>query len=268
MNSIIGQVFLWAGFLSGALATVFSTGNFARMGLDVKSEEGSTDVLVQNIQEDAPAWEAGLRSGDRLVSMDGKDIKSTSAFGKMVGGFDSEDPTKIVYVRDDKEVTAEVVVKNAWQTVNWLWYLCSAGVCLVGVCLIQMSKRNSASSTAEKSESSLKQIKANLANAIVNTTTLTNSISEFKPRQILEYIEENLLEDLRDFADGRDAITAEHGLEVFANVMTQFAAGERAINRAWSASADGYVNEAETCVQHGLAMLESANKLLKEAESS
>jgi hypothetical protein len=31
--------------------------------------------------------------------------------------------------------------------------------------------------------------------------------------------------------------------------MTEFAAGERAVNRSWSAAADGYVDEVAVCLE-------------------
>lgn len=264
MNSIIGQILLWAGFLSGALATVFSTGTYARLGINVEENEDTKIVLVNHVNENQAAWQAGLREGDQLISLDGNEITSADGFGKMVGGIDSEEPTQLIYDRDGEQVTAEVEVLNAWKTVDWAWYLISAAVCFGGVFFLRMSK-NASATTEEESSSNVKQIKANLADAIKNTEVLNKTISKLSPRQILNFIEEKLLDDLRDFADGRDSITAEHGLEVFANVMTQFAAGERAINRAWSASADGYVQEAETCIQHGLTMLKSAQDLLNAA---
>lgn len=264
MNSTIGQILLWAGFLSGALATVFATGNYARLGLDVTGNADNTKVVVKSIDEASTAWQAGLRGGDHLVSMNGTEIETPAAFGKMVGGFESDAPAKIVYIRDEEEITTNVSVRSSWSTINWPWYLISAAICIAGICFLRVGKKTSAGS-GEKTEANLKQIKAHLADLVVNTENLNSAIADYSPRQILNYIEEKLLDDFRGFADGRDSITAEHGLEVFANVMTQFAAGERAINRAWSASADGYIEEAKACVQHGLMMLNTARKLLESA---
>ena len=85
------------------------------------------------------------------------------------------------------------------------------------------------------------------------------------PRQMVEFIDVELADDLREFADGRDSITAEHGLAVFAEVMTQFAAGERAINRAWCAAADRYVDEAATCVERAVMFFHEAKRELETA---
>lgn len=264
MNKTIGQILLWLGFLSGALATVFATSNFGRMGMDITTN-ADKKVIARGVQEGEGAYKAGLRDGDVLISLNGDPIETTSAFTKKLGGIKEQATAKIVYQRRGSEVTTtNVGIKNSWATINWAWYLISAGICVAGVCFLRIGKKSAVGKTG-KVEANLSQIKAHLANAVNNSETLSNTMKDYKPRQILNFIEENLLEDLDGFAEGRDSITDEHGLEVFAKVMTQFASGERAINRAWSASADGYVDEAATCVAHGLAMLKSAQKMLEAA---
>lgn len=180
--NILGQILLWAGFLSGSLATVFN-----------------------------------------------------------------------VEVKDDK-----------WSTINWPWFLISVAVGLVGVVLLHKN-RKSAAAQSDKSSSNLKGIKENLENLIANTSQLNKDIGGMKPKEMLNYIDRSLTDDFRDFADGRDSITAEHGLDVFAQVMSAFAAGERSVNRAWCAAADGYVDEAATCIDRAEDFLKQARDALKAA---
>ena len=264
MNSIIGQILLWVGFLSGALATVFATGDYARLGITVADNLDNTKVIVSNVAEKSNAHTGGIRTNDELVSFNGEPVETADGFGKMLGSFESESPAKIVLIRGEEEKSMNVPVKSSWATVNWIWYFISAAIGISGIAFVRAGKK-SAAGQGEKTEASLKQIKAHLADLVNNTEKLNNEIKNFKPRQILNYIENQLQDDMRGFADGRDSITAEHGLQVFAEVMTQFAAGERAINRAWSASADGYIEEAATCVQRGLEMLKTAQKILQAA---
>lgn len=222
-------------------------------------------VVARGVQEGSAAFSAGIRDGDVLVSLNGEPITTTAGFGKQLGAIKEQSTAKIVHKPRNSDVkTTNVGIKNAWATINWPWYLISAGVCIAGICFLRVGKKSSVGSSG-KVEANLKQIKLHLTNAVNNAETLNTEISKYKPRQILNFIEEHLMEDLDAFAEGRDSITDEHGLEVFANVMTQFASGERAINRAWCASADGYVEEAATSVAHGLAMLQSAKKLLEAA---
>jgi hypothetical protein len=62
--------------------------------------------------------------------------------------------------------------------------------------------------------------------------------------KLREWIDQTLRTDLRRFADARESMVHLFGLQVYADIMSSFAAGERYINRVWSASADGYDGEA------------------------
>jgi len=50
-------------------------------------------------------------------------------------------------------------------------------------------------------------------------------------------------EDLDNFASARESMIHVFGMQNYADVMSNFAAGERYVNRVWSASTDGYVDE-------------------------
>ena len=58
------------------------------------------------------------------------------------------------------------------------------------------------------------------------------------------------------------------GLQTYADIMSDFATGERYINRVWSASADGYDNEADLYLRKAAVQFDAAkDKLLKAVES-
>jgi len=48
---------------------------------------------------------------------------------------------------------------------------------------------------------------------------------------------------LNTFVEARESIAHTHSLNAYADVMSSFAAGERYLNRVWSASTDGYIDE-------------------------
>jgi hypothetical protein len=60
------------------------------------------------------------------------------------------------------------------------------------------------------------------------------------------------------FVEMRPVIVAAVGMSGYARVMDAFAAAERAFNRAWSAAADGYPQEAEESLLVGLERLAEA----------
>ena len=67
---------------------------------------------------------------------------------------------------------------------------------------------------------------------------------------------------LANFPEARDIIVARSGLGKYATVMDVFAGGERKINRAWSAAADGDLGESFENLELGIPMLEEAAKRL------
>lgn len=158
------------------------------------------------------------------------------------------------------------VPEDGWNLIQWPWYLISVGVAVAGVVLLYASK-SSEGQKSEKTKANLEEIKSSLDRLIVNIGTFRKSMQKMPPSHMTKHIDDVLAEDFRIFADGRDSITAEHGLPVFAEVMSQFAAGERAVNRAWSAAADGYIDEAETCIERAEQMLRVAQTELVNASS-
>ena len=146
---------------------------------------------------------------------------------------------------------------DGWGLINWPWYLVSVGVSVAGVVLLYRAK-SSEGQQSEKTKSNLQEIKSSLDSLIQNVSSLRGSLDEMAPSKITKYIDDVLADDFRVFAEGRDSITAEHDLATFAEVMTQFAAGERSVNRAWSAAADGYVDEVATCIERAESMLMAA----------
>ncbi|MDG2186484.1 MAG: hypothetical protein P8K79_12460 [Mariniblastus sp.] len=151
--------------------------------------------------------------------------------------------------------------KIAWSTIPWGWYIGSVIICIIGIVLLRIGKKSAAESSHE-STASLAEIRASVVNLINHTEQLRGQMDEMAPSEMVAFIDDVLAPDFYTFAEGRNAITAEMGLQKFADVMTHFSAGERAINRAWSAAADGYVDEATTCVKRGLAMLHDAQQEL------
>ena len=68
--------------------------------------------------------------------------------------------------------------------------------------------------------------------------------------------------ELAKFVDARKSIIPSCGLDTYADVMNSFAAGERYLNRVWSASVDGYIDEAQTYLSHSREQFEQAAEKL------
>lgn len=126
--------------------------------------------------------------------------------------------------------------------VNWIWYVPALAVGVVGVVLIRTHEarhrrtEHHVAANIEAVQESLKRIASN----IQNLNASKDSIDTYDMRH---RVDELFIDDLETFVDARESIADRYGLTAYGNVMSSFAAGERYLNRVWSASADGYVDE-------------------------
>ena len=122
--------------------------------------------------------------------------------------------------------------------------------------------------SAKAAESQSHRVEAEDSVLSESLTRLNNGVAELSkrqtamaPHQVVEYIDDQLAEPFADFADARNALVQRFGLQGFADVMTQFASGERFVNRAWSAAADGYMEEVAASLERAQGHLNKAQEL-------
>lgn len=84
-------------------------------------------------------------------------------------------------------------------------------------------------------------------------------------------IDDECMDTINAFVEAREAMIHRYGLAHYATMMDSFALGERALNRAWCAAADGYVDELSACLErcqrHWEAALAAVLAVLEEAPS-
>ncbi len=78
-----------------------------KRGLDLKVDRG---VLINNVADDSPAEDAGLREGDVIVQFDGKDVEDPDELADLVSNTSPGDKIKVKIVRDGKEKTLTVTI--------------------------------------------------------------------------------------------------------------------------------------------------------------
>ena len=81
--------------------------------------------------------------------------------------------------------------------------------------------------------------------------------------RIIEVIGELNAVQVAAIVDQRNVILGRMGMGGMASFMDRFAMAERAMNRAWSAAADGYVEEAEECLARAIETIPDAQAKLK-----
>jgi hypothetical protein len=153
---------------------------------------------------------------------------------------------------------------SKWSTIPWVWYAVSMGVGIAGIMLLRVATRELDADDA-KTDAEYSVIQQSLAKIAEIVERLCEE-REHVPSQVLRCIDDECVEPLADFADARQALVKRFGLAVYADVMTEFAAAERYVNRSWSAAADGYVDEVASSLKRALEHLRRAQGLLVAAE--
>ena len=149
------------------------------------------------------------------------------------------------------------------QNVNWSIFGAGALAALAGLFMFkrQVSAHARSESVLQSNRSELTDSIQNIVKDLEAMTSgaVTHGVS------LREKIDLHLREDLRRFADARESMVHLFGLQTYADIMSHFAAGERYINRVWSASADGYDHEAETYLKKAAGQFDEARSQLSQA---
>ena len=106
------------------------------------------------------------------------------------------------------------------------------------------------------------------ASLAVVMLTFAAAVTSADRNELREAMDLRLRNDLRRFADARESMVHLFGLQTYADIMSSFAAGERYINRVWSASADGYDEEAATYLEKAAAQFADARAQLSAAAAN
>jgi len=126
--------------------------------------------------------------------------------------------------------------------VQWGFFVCALIVGAIGVVLVQSGKRQHTKSE-EKLTSNIQNIQASLSRIAENITQLNTAKGSINTYDMRGRIDELFGDDLAVFVQARESISHLYGLQAYADIMSYFASGERYLNRIWSASADGYIDE-------------------------
>ena len=140
---------------------------------------------------------------------------------------------------------AAVVEKEA---VEWGYFAGGLALGVAGVVVVRTGHRQE--STAEgKLAANIETIEAALGSIVKNMTRLNEEKESINTYDVRHKVDEMFVEDVGRFVDARQSIGHLYGLSAYGDVMSSFAAGERYLNRVWSASADGYIDEVNTYIE-------------------
>jgi hypothetical protein len=147
------------------------------------------------------------------------------------------------------------------QEVDWTYLTIALAVGFLGVVLARLGSR--AESTSEVMlESNMATVRSSLDRIVEQVSDLFDSREDIPTYEMSQEIDSRLLDHLNAFVESREVISHVFGLQAYADVMSHYAGGERYLNRVWSASADGYVDEVNAYIGHARTQFMEAQEKL------
>ena len=146
--------------------------------------------------------------------------------------------------------------------VNWHVFLPTLVAGILGVTIVNKALKREAHSEGVLTIN-LSNIESSINRIVDNLVKLNEEKKTFPAYEIRFEIDKKFREDLNIFAESRRSLGHRYGLQPYAEVMSSFAAGERYINRVWSASADSYVDEVSLYLEKAQDQFIEARDILK-----
>ena len=143
------------------------------------------------------------------------------------------------------------------REVNWSWLVPALLIGVIGLWLSRKVHREEAHAGH--------RLAGNIELLGKSLDTILNRLESVNKEELPTYearfeIDRLFREELNTFADARESMVPVFGMQNYADVMSNFAAGERYINRVWSASTDGYVDEVNLYLGRALDQFREAHQ--------
>lgn len=149
--------------------------------------------------------------------------------------------------------------------VNWVWFVPVLAVGVVALFFYRKAHHVEARAS-HRISGNLQILETSLLNILGNLENLNSDSDNLPVYEARFEIDRLLREDLSNFANARESMKHVFGLQHYADVMSAFAAGERYINRVWSASTDGYVDEVRSYLERATHQFREARSLFAQLQ--
>jgi len=153
------------------------------------------------------------------------------------------------------------------RAVDWTWLAPILAAGAMGLFGFRRALHREARS-GDKVEGNMQTLAASLDNLCRHLEDLHARKTELPVYEARFEIDRLLRRDLERFVDARETMIHVLGMKQYADVMSAFAAGERYINRVWSASTDGYRDEVLGYIERARDQFLEARALFKELRSA
>jgi hypothetical protein len=152
------------------------------------------------------------------------------------------------------------------DAVRWGYFTSSLAIGAVGIILVRVGHVR-LGRQEDKLALNMQAIQTSLARIAENMRQLNAEKHSIDTYDMRHRIDELFVDDLATFVEARQSIAQVHGLQAYADVMSHFAAGERYLNRVWSASADGYIDEVNTYLDKAQAQFVESLEKVKQLQN-
>lgn len=150
------------------------------------------------------------------------------------------------------------------REIDWLYFLPVLAAGAAGVVTLRRA-RNASASASHVVADNRRALEQSLARINRELEWMDGNKESIPPHELRFEIDRRFRDDLSTFADARMTMAHLFGLQIYADIMSHFAAGERYLNRIWSASADGYRDEALAYIGKAHRQFDDARRLLEAA---
>lgn len=145
------------------------------------------------------------------------------------------------------------------REVNWPWLVLALLIGGIGLWLSRKVHKEEAHA-GHKLSGNIDLLSKSLDNILARLELINKNKEELPTYEARFEIDRLFREELNTFADARESMVHVFGMQNYADVMSNFAAGERYINRVWSASTDGYVDEVNLYLGRALEQFREAHE--------
>ena len=153
------------------------------------------------------------------------------------------------------------------DTVPWVRWGVALAIGVLGIILARWSDRTAATSS-ERLSTDIAAIEASLGGLVEKAGRLNADKAKMDPYDVRHRIDGDFMEDLNTFVQARTSLTHKYGVQAYADIMSHFATGERYLNRSWSASADGYVDEVHSSLEQAEGEFRTALEIFQRVRAA
>jgi hypothetical protein len=145
------------------------------------------------------------------------------------------------------------------REVNWSWLI---PVLIFGVSGLWLARKahHEEARAGNKLADNIDLLGTNLQTILSRLEVMCENKEQLPTYEARFEIDRQFREELNSFAEARESMIHVFGMQNYADVMSNFAAGERYLNRIWSASTDGYVDEVNLYLDKALRQFREANR--------